>query len=528
MIRINQIKLSIEDNEAKILKLVSKKLKISEKQINNIQIVKKAIDSRDKNNVKYVYCVNVSVENETEILRKVNNNNIMLTKPVEYDFKPKGSIKSENRPIVVGMGPAGLFCTYLLAINGYKPLLIERGQAVDDRINTVNHFWETGVLDIESNVQFGEGGAGTFSDGKLNTSINDKTGRNRFVLETFVEHGAKENILYDSKPHIGTDILCNVVKNIRNAIIELGGEVRFSTKLTNIITENNCLKEIVVNDNETIQCDSLVLAIGHSARDTFKILNDLAMDMQAKSFAIGVRVEHPKEMINISQYGSSAKKLPAANYKLTYRANNGRSVYSFCMCPGGYVVNASSEQGMLAVNGMSYSGRDAKNSNSAIIASVSPKDFGEDTPLAGLEFQRKIEKAAYKEGHGKIPIQTFGDFRNNVTTKELGRIEPNCKGDTTFANLKNILPNEISESIEEAIIKFGSVINGFADADTLLAGVESRTSSPVRLLRDEKFQSNISGIYPCGEGAGYAGGITSAAIDGIKIFEAIAMLYKPK
>ena len=353
--------------------------------------------------------------------------------------------------------------------------------------------------------------------------------RNRLVLETLVEFGAKESILYDNKPHIGTDKLAEIVVKMRNAIISLGGEVRFNSKLTNISVENGYLKGIEVNNNEIIDTENLVLAIGHSARDTFKMLYDNKVNMEAKSFAVGVRIEHPQIIIDENMYGSdhnAFENIEAADYKVTYTASNERGVYSFCMCPGGYVVNASSENGRIAVNGMSYSKRDGVNANSAIIVSVNPSDFGSTSPLGAVEFQRNLEEKAYIEGKGNIPIQLFGDFCENRISKELKSIKPQIKGKYEFGNIRNILPNEVCDSLEEGIKYFGNKIKGFDSPDAVLSAVESRTSSPVRISRDEEFYANIKGIYPCGEGAGYAGGITSAAMDGIRVFEAIAKSYK--
>ena len=431
---------------------------------------------------------------------------------------------------IVGSGPAGLFCAYILAENGYSPVLFERGAAVEERIKDIEKFWETGTLKPESNVQFGEGGAGTFSDGKLNTVVKDPVGRGKKVLQIFVDNGAPEDILYASKPHIGTDILIDVVRNMREKIRAWGGEIHFHSKFTDFTIENDKIKSVTIETQESsfeIPTEVLVLAIGHSARDTFKMLYDKSIPMSAKSFAVGVRVEHEQEMINNSQYGMDCPyEMPAAPYKVTANLENGRGVYSFCMCPGGYVVNASSEDGMTAVNGMSYRARDGKNANSAIIVSVSPDDFGSEHPLAGIEFQRKLEKAAYKLGEGKIPVQRFADYCNNQVSNAFGKVLPQMKGAYTFANVREIFPKEIGDSIEIGIKSFERQIHGYANEDTLLSGVESRTSSPVRIPRNETFQIDDTGIYPCGEGAGYAGGITTASMDGIKVFEKIISEYK--
>lgn len=526
MLRLNQIKLKPNHTENDLKNEILHTLKIKETDLISYKLSKRSIDAR-KGQVNFCYAIDVELKNENKVLSKKIKN---LTKPEITIYTPTitGNIKLTERIVVVGSGPAGLFCTYLLALNGYKPIMIERGEDVDKRKLSVDEFWENGNLNPNSNVQFGEGGAGTFSDGKLNTLVKDKFGRNKFVLEQFVKFGAPEEILYINKPHVGTDILCNVVKNMRKEIIRLGGEVRFNTCLTNIKIENDTLQEIEVNHNETIKCNNLVLALGHSARDTFKMLHDNGINMEPKAFAIGVRVQHPQKMIDLSQYKvSNNPYLPAADYKVVANLKSGRSAYSFCMCPGGYVVNSSSEDNRLAINGMSYSKRDGKNANSAIIVSVTPDDFTEKGPLGGIEFQRQVEEKAYVEGNGKIPVQLLSDFKNNKKSVAFGEIQPEIKGGYTFGNVRNILPNFISNSIIEGMDEFSRKIKGFNRDDTILAGVESRTSSPLRITRDDLFESNIKGIYPCGEGAGYAGGITSAAMDGIKVFDKISAKYIP-
>lgn len=527
MLRVRQVKVEVSiDNKENLKKAIAKKIGQSLSKIKKFSIKKQSLDARNKNEIYYVYEVDVEVEKKEEILKRNRSKDIMLSPKEEYQFKITGKEKLNGRPIIVGSGPAGLFTAYLLVEHGYKPLVLERGEKVENRIETVNYFWKTGILNKESNVQFGEGGAGTFSDGKLNTLVNDPLYRGKKVLETFVSFGAPKEILYSYKPHIGTDILVDVVINMRNKIIELGGEFCYNTCLTDIFLENNFLKEIEVNHTTRIPCNCLVLAIGHSSRDTFQMLFNKKLSMEAKPFAVGVRVEHPQAMINESQYGKKYKNLlGSANYKLTYKATNDRGVYSFCMCPGGYVVNASSEENQLAVNGMSYYKRDSKNANSAIIVTIFPRDFGIN-PLDGVEYQRKLERKAYELGNGKIPVQLLKDFEENKTSTRFGKVEPIFKGDYQFANLNELFSEEITSSLKEAFPYFGKKIKGFDDEDTILAGIESRTSSPVRIIRDDLLESNIKGIYPCGEGAGYAGGITSAAIDGIKVAEAISQKYR--
>jgi len=438
----------------------------------------------------------------------------------------------------VGTGPAGLFCGLMLADWGYEPILLERGRDVEQRIRDVEAFWKGGRLDEESNVQFGEGGAGTFSDGKLNTLVKDKGGRNGEVLRRFVEAGADPSILYDYKPHMGTDTLARVVKNIRGQIEARGGTVRFGAKITGLMLEADCVRSLLVNGTQKIPCQAAVLALGHSARDTFWMLYEAGLAMEAKEFAVGLRVEHLQADINLSQYGMrETSPLQAAPYKIAARAGNGRSVYSFCMCPGGYVVNASSEAGRLCVNGMSYSGRSGPNANSAIVVSVGKDDFPSGHPLAGIAFQRSLEEAAYLAGGGKIPVQRLGDLRRSFAERygrptEGGQVadhllQPCTKGAFAFCDLAGLLPRELTEAFLDGMGQFSHMIHGFGDDGVLVSGVESRTSSPVRILRDETGQSNLRGLYPCGEGAGYAGGITSAAMDGIRIAEAVAKKYRP-
>lgn len=523
MIRVRQVKVSVSKDNLK--EEIARKLKISINEIIEYKIIKKSIDCRYKPDIYFVYEVDVTVYQEEKVLINNKSDDVFKISNETYQFEPSGNILLKKRIIVVGSGPCGLFVAYMLSLNGYNPLIIERGLDVDNRIEKVNKFWQENILDDECNVQFGEGGAGTFSDGKLNTLIKDKDYRMKKVFEIFVECGANQDIMYEKKPHIGTDILVKVIKNIRSKIIEHGGEFRFNTKLTNIKYANNKLKSIIINESEEIECDCLVLAIGHSARDTFEMLHKNKIIMEPKPFAIGIRIQHSQELINRSQYGNNYdKKLPNASYKLTHTCKNGRGVYTFCMCPGGYVVNSSSEKGMLAINGMSYHSRNSKNANSAVIVTVNPKDFGLN-PLDGVEFQRSLEKKTYKVGNGLIPVQLFKDFVNNKESAKLGSIEPLFKGGYNLANLNDIFPSYIIDSLKEGIYAFDKKIKGYARDDTILAAIESRTSSPVRIIRNEYLESNIEGIYPSGEGAGYAGGITSSAMDGIKVAEAIMNKY---
>lgn len=526
MIRVRQIEINIlKDQNIELTRKVAHLLKINTSEIKKLKINKKSIDARKKPNIFYVYEVDVSVNNEDDILFKNKNNNILKTPKEKYRFTITGNKSLTSRPIIVGSGPAGLMSAYILAENGYKPLILERGECIEKRIIAVDKFFDEGVLNLNSNVQFGEGGAGTFSDGKLNTLVKDKFKRQRKVFEIFVECGAPSEILYLNKPHIGTDILRKVIVNMRNKIIKMGGEFRYNSCVTDFIIKNDSIEAIEVNNSEIIKTKVLLLAIGHSARDTFEILKTRKINMSAKPFAVGIRIQHPQDMIGFNQYGLLYKKLPPASYKLTYKAKNGRGVYTFCMCPGGYVVNSSSEEGYLAINGMSNYKRESKNANSAIIVTISPRDFGEDV-LDGIKFQRELEKRAYEIGKGNIPIELYKDFKNGYIGSEVEEIEPVIKGKYFFSDIRKIFPSYITEALIEAIDYFDSKIEGFARDDSIIAAVESRTSSPVRIERDEFGESNIKGIYPCGEGAGYAGGITSSGMDGIYQAENIAKVYK--
>lgn len=564
MLRVNQVKLKTGHAPEQLRKKTAEMLGIPLPDILSVKIVRQSIDARRKPEIFYSYSVDAEVKNEGRILRRFRGkeNLVCASDTAAYSFPKPGTRRQEHPTVIAGMGPAGLFCAYFLALHGYKPLLLERGKCVEERMRDVEDFWETGILNPASNVQFGEGGAGTFSDGKLNTLVKDKDGRNAAVLQAFVRFGADEKICYDAKPHIGTDVLRNVVRRMREEIIRLGGEVRFESQVTDICLED-CWPEasrrvtgVVVNGKERIPCERLVLAVGHSARDTFQMLYGHRVPMEAKAFAVGLRVQHPQAMINESQYGmADPGELGAAAYKVTAKEKNGRGVYSFCMCPGGYVVNASSEPGMTAVNGMSYSGRAGQNANSAVIVAVTPEDFvagsGAEAdfgarlkaghPLAGVEFQRLLEKRAYELCGGRIPVQRYGDFkkcvegtagepaeeRQPVDSMPDSDIVPQCKGQCQWADLSGILPPACNSAFVEGMEVFGRQIKGFDRPDAILAGVESRTSSPVRICRDEKLQSAVRGLYPCGEGAGYAGGITSAAMDGIRVAEAIAREYAP-
>lgn len=527
MIRVNQIKLSIDEDVSNIKKKLEKKLKVNSEDIISFNIFKESIDAR-KGEIHFVYTVDVVVKNEDKILKK--NKDISKTPDFFYVEVKEGKKALENRPVIVGSGPAGIFAGLILAKRGYNPIILERGKDVEKRAQDVDEFWKTGKLNVESNVQFGEGGAGTFSDGKLTTRIKDK--RCRKVLEEFVAAGAPEEILYSYKPHIGTDILKKVVKNMRNTIEELGGEIRFENKVTDFIIENGKITSLEINNDEILKADEVILAIGHSARDTYENLNKRAVQIRQKPFSMGVRIEHPQNLINESQYGKykDHKRLGAADYRLTYQASNERAAYTFCMCPGGEVVAAASEENMLATNGMSEYKRDKDNANSALLIQVNTDDFGSSDVLAGIEFQRKWEKLAFELG-GKnynAPVQLVGDFLNDKESKAIGRVKPSYRPDITLTDLKKCLPEFVVETMKEAIVEMDKKLKGFAMEDALLVGVETRSSAPVRIERDEETleSTNTEGLFPCGEGGGYAGGIISGAVDGIKVAEKIIGKYK--
>ncbi len=522
MIRLSQIRISIEeeDTDKALYDTVCRKLRIDGSVIkSDIKIVKKSLDARKKPDLFHIFTVDVDVDNEEYILKKSRCRQAVIHKRKPYVW-PEGD-KTAYRPIIIGMGPAGLFCGYMLAMAGCKPILCDRGCPVDERTKDVERFWKDGILDTGSNVQFGEGGAGTFSDGKLNTLVNDRNGRNGLVLKIFVENGAPEEILYESKPHIGTDILRDVVASMRHKIEEHGGEYLFEHKLTDIVRHPDNI-EAVFENGTRLTTDSLVLAIGHSARDTFGMLLERGLSMSPKSFAVGLRVLHPQEMIDEAMYGRENldKGLPPASYKLTYEAADKRGVYSFCMCPGGYVVDASSEDGRKAINGMSYSRRDSGMANSGIIVTVTPDDYGDDDALAGVRFQQKLEKACYELGDGCIPVQTYPAYAKG-TIDAVDIPAGGFKGSIKNADLSGLLPSELRKDLIEGMEYFERIIPGFTSDRALMAGIESRTSSPVRIHRDESGRAEGDFIYPSGEGAGYAGGITSAAMDGIYIAEEI-------
>jgi len=538
MISIQQITLPIKHGENEIQESISKILGIGFEKAENFTIIKRAIDSRKKRQMIYfVYSVELTIDDEAEILKnKTAQKNakfhrIELKTPYVYEIQKIDASKVKNRPVIIGTGPCGLFSALILAKAGLKPIVIERGADVDTRIKDVETFLSTGELNINSNIQFGEGGAGTFSDGKLNTLITNP--RIKYVFEQFVKAGAPDSILIDAQPHIGTDKIRNASKNIRKQIVDLGGEVRFNTKLTDLIIKNDKLTAIILDEKEEIKTDTLVLAIGYSARDTYEMLYNRDLTMAQKTFSIGVRIEHKAKMINKAQYDKffENEKLGAARYKLVSHSELNRSVYTFCMCPGGFVMPSSSEEGVVVTNGMSEYAQDAENSNSALLVNVWPKDFESDHPLAGLEFQRELEKKAFHLGgeNYNAPVQLVGDFLKKKKSTAIKSIKPSYKPGVTLASLDDCLPEFVATSLREALPKLDNKISGFAHPDAVLTAIETRSSSPLRIIRDEEsLQSNIKGIYPAGEGAGYAGGIVSSSVDGMRVSEAIIESIKVK
>ncbi len=511
---ISNIKLPIRHTEKELWKAAQDIVRLVFVNEKNAYIYKKSLDARRKREIHWVYSVIVRVS-EKEGRKILNAGKKDVKEHIRHEiFDIKGTPVFDTRPVVVGTGPCGLFAAYILARQGCRPLVVERGDTVERRVQKISDFWNGGELDSETNVQFGEGGAGTFSDGKLNTRIGDPL--ERFILQTFVDCGAPPEILYQAKPHIGTDKLRGVVKKMRSRMIAWGGEVRFCTKLTGISVRGEQLNGIILNGTEEIPCNALILAIGHSSRDTYEMLCQNGIFMQPKAFAAGVRIEHRQEFINRMQYGNYADELPAADYRVAYNGAE-RSCYSFCMCPGGTVVNASSEPEQLVVNGMSNHARDGMNANSALAVPVRPEDFGTDAVLGGMEFQRKYERLAYTLGNGAAPIQLAEDFLRDKVTQKLNGVEPSFTGKTVFAPLRDCLPEFIVTTLKEGLRSFDDKIKGFSTGGALLTGVEMRTSAPVRITRGESGESiNCKGLYPAGEGAGYAGGIMSAAIDGVK------------
>ena len=521
MIRIREISMAPEHSVAQLSYEVARALRISNSKVRKIRIVRRSVDARKKPDVRIVYTVDAQIDgNENKILKQSGCKRASLA-PVSYYRVPKTGVETTLSPVVVGFGPAGMFAALVLAMAGLRPLVLERGADAQTRHEKVSHFFATGELDEKTNVQFGEGGAGTFSDGKLNTGVNNP--RIGWVLEQMVAAGAGEDILFDAKPHVGTDVLLTVVQNIRQRIISLGGQVRFYSQVTAIREKDGKVCGVEVNGEEVIPCDRVIFAVGHSARDTFRYLLTQNMPMEPKPFAMGVRIEHPQTVVDTAQYGMPNPVLPPADYKLVKHLDE-ETVYTFCMCPGGYVVAAASEQGGVVTNGMSYADRGGENANAALLVTLNPKDFPGEGPLAGMYWQEEIEKKAYTVAGSNYfaPAQKVGDFLKGEPSTGPGGVKPTYQPGVTWCDLHAVLPDKITRALKEALPLLEGNLKGFADPDSVLTAPETRSSSPVRILRDEHKQSpGLAGFYPAGEGAGYAGGIMSAAIDGMMCAEAL-------
>lgn len=532
MIRIHELKLALNQAKTEVQEqseLIKKASKLLGQKVISFHIQRKAIDARKKQDVLFVYSVDVIVANEDKAL-SIKNKSIQKVEKKEYSLPKPGKTPLKHRPVIVGFGPSGIFAAWVLAKAGYQPIILERGYDVDTREKEIEHFEQTGEYTEKRSIVFGEGGAGTYSDGKLTTLINDP--RCETILDVFATHGAHPSVRYLAKPHIGTDELTKVIKNIRNDLIKMGAEIRFGAKVTKIKQKNSKISSVIINGQEELLTDVCLIGIGHSARDTIEMLYQNDLNMVPKAFSVGLRIEHLQRMINERQYGKFANHiaLGAADYKLSYHSPSGRSAYTFCMCPGGYVVCSTSEDKRVVTNGMSKHKRDGVNANSALLVNVLPSDFPSDHPLAGIEFQRRLEELAFQAGGGKYfaPIQRVEDFLNDSVSTAFGLVTPTYRPGTKFASLGSLLPPYVTATLKEAILDFDQKIPGFASADALLTGIETRSSSPVRMLRSDEHESNIGGLYVMGEGAGHAGGIMSSAVDGMKTAEMVITKYHYK
>lgn len=531
MLRLTDIKLPLDHDEHAIELAIIQKLGIEQNDLIGYTMFKRGYDARNNKNIQLIYTLDIEVKKQSALLQKFERDSqVRETPDMSYKFVAQAPENLSHRPVVVGLGPCGLFAALILAQMGYKPIVLERGKAVRERTKDTFGFWRNQPLNPESNVQFGEGGAGTFSDGKLYSQVKDRKHYGRKVLKEFVDAGAPEEIMYVSKPHIGTFKLVNMVEKMRQQIISLGGEIRFSKRVESLDLENNEIKGLHLNDGEYLSCKQVILAIGHSARDTFKSLYEQGVYIEAKPFSVGFRIEHEQSMIDSCRFGENAGNpiLGAADYKLVHHCKNGRTVYSFCMCPGGTVVAAASEPGRVVTNGMSQYSRHERNANSAIVVGITPEQDYPGHPLAGIDLQRSLEELAYKVGgeNYHAPAQLIGDFLNKKSSADLGDVKPSYTPGVTLTDLSKVVPEFVADAIREAIPAFDRQIKGFSKADGLLTGVETRTSSPICIKRDKDYQSvNIKGLYPAGEGAGYAGGIWSAGIDGIRVAEALALAF---
>jgi len=527
MILVRNLRLEPGEGHEKLPLAAARKLRLSAERLKTFVLVKKSLDARKKDDIHYVCAAAFELEGEEKLLKRLKSPDISAYEPPEYTIEEISPC--EKRPVIVGFGPAGMFAALVLSMAGARPIVLERGQDAVSRRAAVEEFRSGGRLDTENNVQFGEGGAGTFSDGKLNTGTKDR--RISWVLRQFALHGAPESIVYDAKPHIGTDILVDVVQNIRRSVTEHGGELRFGHRMEALLTEGGRLRGVRVHaggEDYALPCSELILAIGHSARDTVETLYSQGLSMERKAFSMGVRIEHLQIDIDLAQYGRQRDGLPAADYSLSVHLPEGGSAYTFCMCPGGEVMAAASEEGGLVTNGMSYSRRDGENANSALLVTLHPEDFPGEGVLAGMRWQREMEKAAYDFGGGSYmaPAQLVGDFLRHEPSRGPGRVKPSYKPGVIWGELHSLLPPLITEVLEKALPELGKKLRGFDDGDAVLTAPETRSSSPVRIRRDDGLMSNIVGLYPCGEGAGYAGGITSAAVDGIRCAEAVLKEYR--